>query len=158
MRVYDPQLSQTHVFRPNPPGASGDVDFLFFQKLTSRPLAPLKGAPGPVRGPFEAHSGPVRAHLGPPEPGTWLRRRWLCRRRSRRTNSQFLARPPSHRTQGQNTSLRDPRCDNCVLEVALAESELTRLTPCATGRHCLAHGGRRPTTWGSGGGAPRNFT
>ena len=69
MKVYDPQLSQTHVFQPNPPGASGDVDFLFFQKLTSRPLGPLKGAPGPVRGPFGTHSGPVRAHLGPPEPG-----------------------------------------------------------------------------------------
>ena len=39
LRVYDPQLSQTHVLGPNPPGASGDVGFLFFQKLTSGPWA-----------------------------------------------------------------------------------------------------------------------
>ena len=51
------------------PGPVGTLTFCFFQKLTPRPLGPLKGAPGPVRGPFGIRSGPVRAHLGPPEPG-----------------------------------------------------------------------------------------
>ena len=70
---------------PNPPRASGDVDFLFFQKMTSRPWGPLEEAPEAVRGPFGTRSAPVRAHLRPPEPGTWLRRRRLRRRRRRTT-------------------------------------------------------------------------
>ena len=59
MSVYDLPLSQTHVFGPNPPGASGGVGFLCFPKLTFGPLGPFKGPPGSIFGPL----GPLRAFL-----------------------------------------------------------------------------------------------
>ena len=34
LSVYDPSLSQTQVFDPNPPGASGGFGFLYSQNLT----------------------------------------------------------------------------------------------------------------------------
>ena len=52
------------MFGPISTLASADVDFLFFQKLTSGPLGPLRGHLDL----FGAHLGPVRrllgAHLG----------------------------------------------------------------------------------------------